>query len=76
MDVRYQQVAKTFAGVEALVSLDLEVADGKFMALLGIPPDVTPVVLIPVAYVKGELSRPSRLPVDGVIFWERWGARR
>jgi multiple sugar transport system ATP-binding protein len=35
MNVRYEQVAKTFAGVEALVSLDLEVADGKFLALLG-----------------------------------------
>src|SRR5436309_4185420 len=35
MDVRYERVAKTFAGVEALVGLDLTVADGKFLALLG-----------------------------------------
>jgi nitroreductase len=47
-----------------------------FMDLLDIPDDVSPVVLIPVAYAKGELSRPARRPVDEVIFWERWGERR
>jgi multiple sugar transport system ATP-binding protein len=35
VNVRYEQVAKTFAGVSALVGLDLEVPDGKFLALLG-----------------------------------------
>ena len=35
MDVRYQDVAKSFGGVEALIDLTLEVPDGKFLALLG-----------------------------------------
>ena len=35
MDVRYQGVGKVFSGVQALVDLDLEVPDGKFLALLG-----------------------------------------
>ena len=35
MDVRYQGVGKVFSGVPALVDLDLEVPDGKFLALLG-----------------------------------------
>jgi multiple sugar transport system ATP-binding protein len=35
MDVRYQGVGKVFGGVPALVDLDLEVPDGKFLALLG-----------------------------------------
>ena len=35
MDVRYQGVGKAFSGVPALVDLDLEVPDGKFLALLG-----------------------------------------
>jgi nitroreductase len=47
-----------------------------FMELLEIPSDVTPVVLIPLAYVTGELSRPPRVPVDDVTFWQRWGGRR
>jgi len=47
-----------------------------FMDLLDIPEDVTPVVLLPVAYIRGELARPPRVSVDEVIFWERWGARR
>jgi nitroreductase len=47
-----------------------------FMELLEIPDDVTPVVLLPVAYFTGELTRPPRVPVDDVIFWEGWGRRR
>jgi multiple sugar transport system ATP-binding protein len=35
MDVRYQGVGKVFSGVPALIDLDLEVPDGKFLALLG-----------------------------------------
>src|SRR5262245_56042673 len=35
MDVRYQQVAKSFGSYEALVPLDLHVADGAFLAFLG-----------------------------------------
>jgi multiple sugar transport system ATP-binding protein len=35
MDVRYQQVSKSFGSYEALAPLDLHVADGVFLALLG-----------------------------------------
>jgi multiple sugar transport system ATP-binding protein len=35
MDVRYDHVSKSFAGVEALIELDLDVPDGTFLALLG-----------------------------------------
>ena len=35
MEVRYEHVSKTFAGVEALIDLELEVPDGTFLALLG-----------------------------------------
>src|SRR4029078_12480942 len=35
MEVRYQGVGKVFSGVPALIDLDLEVPDGKFLALLG-----------------------------------------
>ena len=35
MDVRYEHVGKTFSGFEALKDLELEVEDGKFLALLG-----------------------------------------
>jgi len=35
MDVRYRGVSKSFGGVEALISLDLDVPDGTFLALLG-----------------------------------------
>ena len=35
MQVRYEHVSKTFAGVEALIDLELDVPDGTFLALLG-----------------------------------------
>ncbi len=35
MQVRYDHVSKTFAGVEALIDLELDVPDGTFLALLG-----------------------------------------
>ena len=35
MNVSYRQVAKSFGGVDALVGLDLDIPDGKFLALLG-----------------------------------------
>jgi multiple sugar transport system ATP-binding protein len=35
MDVRYERVCKTFAGVEALIDLELDVPDRTFLALLG-----------------------------------------
>ena len=35
MDVRYEHVGKSFSGVDALKDLELEVLDGKFLALLG-----------------------------------------
>ena len=35
MDVRYEHVSKSFAGVDALIELDLDVPDGTFLALLG-----------------------------------------
>jgi multiple sugar transport system ATP-binding protein len=35
MQVRYEGVCKSFAGIDALIDLDLEVPDGTFLALLG-----------------------------------------
>ncbi|HSD04060.1 MAG TPA: ABC transporter ATP-binding protein [Gaiellales bacterium] len=35
MDVRYEQIRKTFGGLDAVTDLDLHVPDGSFLALLG-----------------------------------------
>jgi len=45
--------------------------------LLGIPEDVSQVALIPVAYTTGGDFRPAaRPPVEGVTYWDHWGATR
>jgi nitroreductase len=42
--------------------------------LLGIPADVEPVSLIPVAYYTGERFKPAkRRPVEEITYWNRWG---
>ena len=43
--------------------------------LLGIPPDVTQVALIPVAYTTGGDFKPAkRPPVEGITYWNVWGS--
>ena len=45
--------------------------------LLGIPADVTQVALIPVGYTTGGDFKPAeRPPVEGITYWDTWGATR
>jgi nitroreductase len=45
--------------------------------LLGIPEDVTQVALLPVAYTVGDDFKPAqRPPVEGITYWDGWGATR
>ena len=42
--------------------------------LLGIPPEVTQVALLPVAYTIGTDFKPaSRPPVENITYWNTWG---
>lgn len=44
--------------------------------LLGIPPNVTQAALLPVAWLTGgDLKPATRLPLNEVTYWDRWGAR-
>lgn len=43
-------------------------------ALLDIPADVETMALIPVGFPAGKFGRPSRLPVEKVVFWDSWAA--
>jgi nitroreductase len=45
--------------------------------LLGIPETVTQVALLPVAYTTGGDFKPAkRPPVEGITYWDEWGATR
>lgn len=45
--------------------------------LLGIPPDVTQVGLIPVAYAtRTDFAPAARGPVEEITYWDAWGAVR
>ncbi len=44
--------------------------------LLGIPEQVETMALIPLGRPKGRFGPPTRLPVEKVVYWERWGERR
>jgi nitroreductase len=44
-------------------------------ALLGIPDDITQVALIPVGYTTGgDLKPAQRPPIEGITYWDTWGA--
>ena len=40
--------------------------------LLAIPDNVETVALIPLGRPKGRFARPARLPVERVVYWDRW----
>ena len=44
--------------------------------LLAIPEDMETMALIPVGHPRGRFGPPRRLPVEEVVFWEKWGATR
>lgn len=45
--------------------------------LLGVPPEVTQVALIPVGYIAGvDLKPAKRPPVEGITYWDQWGTIR
>ncbi len=44
--------------------------------LLGIPDDVETMALIPVGWPKGKFGAPIRMPVEKVVYWDKWGASR
>jgi len=44
--------------------------------LLAIPDDVETMALIPVGRPRGKFGPPRRVPVEEVVFWEKWSAAR
>jgi len=44
--------------------------------LLGIPDGIETMALIPIGWPKGTFGTPQRLPVEKVVYWDAWGARR
>lgn len=44
--------------------------------LLGVPEDRETVALIPLGRPRGKFGRPPRLPVEKVVYWDRWRSTR
>jgi nitroreductase len=45
--------------------------------LLGLPPDALAMALVPMGYpAKGRWAEPRRRPVEEVVHWDRWDAKR
>ena len=48
--------------------------EGEVAELLGVPPTVTQVALLPVAYTVGDGFKPAgRRPAAAITYWNRWG---
>jgi nitroreductase len=51
--------------------------EAELRELLGLPDDALAMALVPMGYpAKGRWAEPRRKPVEGVVHWDRWGAKR
>jgi nitroreductase len=50
--------------------------EAEVKRLLGIPDEVETMALIPIGRPRGRFGPPSRLPVEQVTYWDRWGEVR
>jgi nitroreductase len=51
--------------------------EDELRELLGLPADALTMALIPMGYpARGRWAEPKRLPVEGVVHWGRWDAKR
>jgi len=50
--------------------------EDEVKALLGIPEPVETMALIPLGWPQGRFGTPMRLPVEKVVYWDKWGERR
>jgi len=65
--------SKGLGSAYTTLHLDFE---GEAAELLGVPPTVTQVALLPVAYTVGDEFRPAaRRPATEITYWNRWGRK-
>ena len=51
--------------------------EDELRELLGLPADALTMALIPMGYpARGRWAEPKRLPVEDVVHWGRWDAKR
>jgi nitroreductase len=50
--------------------------EDEVKSLLGIPEQVETMALIPIGWPEGRFGAPMRLPVEKVVYWEKWDERR
>ena len=47
--------------------------EAEVRALLGIPDEIETMALIPLGKPKGKFGKPSRIPVEKVVYWDTFG---
>jgi nitroreductase len=67
------QLALRARGLGSVLTTEFLAHEEGVRRVLGIPNDVTPVIMTPVAYFRGEMGPPSRRPVEEVAYVDRWG---
>jgi nitroreductase len=51
--------------------------EDELREMLGLPEDALTMALVPMGYpTQGRWAEPKRLPVEDVVHWDRWGAKR
>ncbi len=74
--VQNLMLAARALGLGATLTTLHKLHEREVKELLGIPGDVETMALIPLGRPLGKFGAATRLPVDKVTYWERWGATR
>ncbi|MGE0482629.1 MAG: nitroreductase family protein [Gammaproteobacteria bacterium] len=63
-------------GLGAVITTQHFFVPGEFEAVLGLPAGMRLAALVPVGYPRGRFGPVTRPPVEDVVSWDRFGARR
>lgn len=75
--VQNLQLAARAYGIGSTLTTFHTVREQELHALLGLPDDALSMALVPLGYPeRGRWSQPRRQPLEEVVHWDAWGARR
>jgi len=74
--VQNLMLAARALGLGSTITTLHRIYEADVKKLLAIPDEVETMALIPVGRPRGKFGPPRRLPVEEVVFWEKWAAKR
>ncbi len=74
--VQNMMLAARALGLGSTITTLHRMYEADVKKLLSIPDEIETMALIPIGHPVGKFGPPRRLPVEQVVFWEKWGEAR